>query len=91
MRRKIPRPYGQSVTPRRLISMLFALAVMWLLYDRLKDPTTWRGFAADDEAISVAVPTVGSASSLEQEYLVPGPNDQDPDEVAAIQELFENV
>ena len=88
MRRKTAHPYGQSISGIRLVSMLMAILVLWMLYHRLKDPATWKGFASDDDS---SVTKLEAATSAEPEYLVPGPNDQDESEVADIQELFEFV
>jgi len=89
MHRKIARPYGQSTSMMRLVSMLMALLVLGALYERLRDPSTWKMFA-DDKSASEAVPTETVAQS-EPELVVPGPNDEDEAEVAAIQEFFELV
>lgn len=88
MRRHTAHPYGGSVSGMRLVSMLMAMLVLWMLYSRLKDPTTWRAFADDKEP--VATQTADETPS-EPERIVPGPNDLDEDEVASIQEQFELV
>ena len=72
----------------RLASMLMALVVLWALYERLKDPGTWR-LLVDER------PTPADRSETSRpevlEPIVPGLNDQDESEVAAIQDLFERV
>ena len=88
MRRYSARPYGGSVTGLRIVSMLMAILVLWMLYNRLNDPATWRAFADDKEPASAQLPT-GIPSA--QETIIPGPNDLDEVEVASIQELFELV
>jgi len=88
MRRYTARPYGGSVTGIRLVSMLMAILVLWMLYNRLKDPTTWRAFADDNEPAATQAVT---ETPSEPEKIVPGPNDLDEDEVASIQEQFEVV
>lgn len=89
MRRKTARPYGQSVSSMRLVSMLMATLVLWMLYDRLKDPATWR-LIADDKPAKASVET-DNGKSPEPENIVPGPNDQDQDEVAAAQDQLEAI
>ena len=86
MRRYTARPYGGSVTGMRLVSMLMAMLVLWMLYNRLKDPTTWRAFADDQEPVAAQAK---EETPSEPERIVPGPNDLDEDEVASTQELFE--
>ena len=88
MRRHTARPYGGSVSGMRLVSMLMAILVLGMLYNRLNDPATWRAFADDKEqAATEAVAETSSAPEL----IIPGPNDLDEDEVASIQEQFELV
>ncbi len=88
MYRKIARPYGQSVSGMRLVSMLMAMLVLWMLYHRLKDPTTWRAFADDKETASAELT---KPTPVESETIIPGPNDQNEDEVADVREMFEFV
>ncbi len=88
MHRYIARPYGGSVSGLRLVSMLMAILVLWMLYNRLNDPATWRAFADDNE------PTANWSTAemrSAQEIVIPGPNDLDADEVSSIQDLFELV
>ena len=89
MRRRIARPYGQSTSAMRLASMFMALVVLWALYYRLKDPATWRMFVEEKkgQASTQAEPLMEPVT----EELVPGPNDLDEAEVAAMQPLFEMV
>src|SRR5262245_37741020 len=89
MRRNSIRPYGQSMSGMRLISMLMATLVLWMLYDRLKDPPTWRAIADDREIRPAKEPRPEAAERIEN--LVPGPNDQDQDEVAKVNQLFDAV
>ena len=89
MRRKTARPYGQSVNRIRLMSMMMAMVVLWMLYNRLKDPVTWRAIA-DDKEVRAAVPPE-NVKPAAPEKLVPGPNDQDPDELASIEDQFELI
>jgi hypothetical protein len=88
MRRRVARPYGQGVSPTRLVSLLFALALLWLIYDRARDPFTWRWLAGGQvEADEAAAPAAEAAP----ENLVPGPNDRDPAEVEKLEPLLELV
>ncbi len=88
MRRYSARPYGGSVTGLRLVSMLMAISVLWMLYNRLNDPATWRAFVNDKEPASTQS---AAETPSAPEIIIPGPNDLDEDEVASIQEQFELV
>jgi hypothetical protein len=88
MRRYTPRPYGGSVSGMRLVSMLMAILVLWMLYNRLNDPATWRAFAEGREPVGTQV--TAPIPSV-PEIIIPGPNDLDQEEVASIKELFELV
>jgi hypothetical protein len=85
MRRRIARPYGHSTSVTRLVSMLMALAVLWALFQRMKDPATWQ-MLADDREKAAVVPLAADDRSNEQ--VVPGPNDLDDDEFAAAEAQF---
>lgn len=84
MRRRIARPFGQSISSSRMLSSLMALVVLWVLYARFKDPTTWAWMthesmesvasAADSPPASAAGPT-----EPKKETIVPGPNEEDGD------------
>lgn len=92
MRRKRVSPYGLSIRPTRLLSGVFAVAVLWMLYGRLKDPATWRVLFDMKDDVPVAaeqVPVLQQAPAAE--VVVPGPNDLDEAEVAAAQEMFQLV
>ena len=87
MRRRLARPFGKSISSSRLISSLMALAVLWALYGRFKDPTTWAWMtheslesvaAAADSPTPTAAATTSSAES-KSETIVPGPNEEDGD------------
>lgn len=88
MRRRTAHPFGHSTSGMRLVSMLMAILVLWMFYERLKDPATWRGIINDRE-LKAATPPADAPSAPEN--LVPGPNDLDPDEFAAIQDQFEAI
>lgn len=89
MRRRAASPYGQSTSRMRLASMLMALVVLGVLYQRLSDPATWRILGSDNDSTASAVS--GSVDPAAREKLTPGPNDQDPVEVQAANDLFESV
>ena len=54
MRRRVARPYGHSISVTRLASLIMAMAVLWMFYERMKDPATWRGLA-DEEPVGKSV------------------------------------
>jgi hypothetical protein len=79
MHRRLARPYGSSVPATRLFSLLFALVLIWMLYERMRDPNTWVWLAnANDDAPALPAPAEPAAP----ETIVPGPNDLDADELA---------
>ena len=47
MSRRLARPYGTSISATRAVSLVFMLAVIYLLYDRFRDPATWKWLAHD--------------------------------------------
>lgn len=60
--------------------MLVALAVLWAIYDAIRQPIAWNWLGADDASTTAAAPVVrepGQPSFVET--VVPGPNDLDPD------------
>ena len=87
MRRRVVHPYGQSISATRLVSLIMALAVLWLLYTRLKDPATWKAFAKEDPA---SKPAENAPPAL-KETIVPGPNHKNEDELSAAQHDFEYI
>lgn len=93
MRRRTVRPYGSSIPPSRIVSLLFALAIIWMIYTRMGDPTTWRwaGFVEDPEPAAVAVETKAPTEPPKEELLIPGPNDLDPPEFADFKGKLELV
>ncbi len=93
MRRRVVRPYGSSIPPSRVISLLFALAVMWMVYSRMGDPSTWRwlGYAEEEESQAAPVKVVTPAAPPKPELVVPGPNDLDPPEFADFKTKLELV
>lgn len=87
MRRRVVHPYGQSISATRLASLILAMAVLWMLYERMRDPATWKMFSS---AEPVANP-VEKVSLSDQETIVPGPNHKSDEELAAAQREFEYV
>ena len=85
MRRRVPRPFGQSVSITRLASLIFAMALLWMLYGRMRDPATWR-FLAKDEPDPKSIAKVPAEF---KETVVPGPNHTNEDELAEAQRNFE--
>lgn len=89
MRRHQVRPYGQSITGSRTLSLLMSLCAIWMLYSWVRQPATWKWLdEGDDQLVQAPVdPAVkgapgaaaaGAKPVLEKETIVPGPNDLDP-------------
>lgn len=85
MRRRRVRPFGSSIPVSRAFSMLIGLAVLWVLFDTMRQPAHWNWLAADEgEAVSLATGPASQAGKANtpqpayQEIVVPGPNDLDP-------------
>ncbi|HET6422095.1 MAG TPA: hypothetical protein VFG20_00335 [Planctomycetaceae bacterium] len=93
MRRRTARPFGQSVSTTRLFSLLLALGVIWALYNRLGDPATWRfvGFTEEPEPVAATVAKTPATLEVQNELVIPGPNDLDDDEVADFKNKLELV
>lgn len=66
MRRSVPRPYGATLGPSRILSLLLALGVLALLYDRFRDPTMWGWTMPEEGAQAPVQPTVGSLARAAQ-------------------------
>lgn len=83
MRSTRVRPFGQSLGLSRAWSCLLLLILVGMLYSQLRQPGMWSWLAtgAPAEAESAA-----SRSPATPEVIVAGPNDQDPVEVAALQD-----
>ena len=88
MRRRVVHPYGQSISAARLASLILVMAVLWMLYERLRDPATWKMFAAVDGPATE--PSVKVPHEF-QETVVPGPNHKNEEELAAAQRNFEFI
>lgn len=100
MRRRLARPYGHSVPPSRGLSLLMALLVIVMLYQRIKEPHFWYWLTNESRADSVDVDESAKpkaslpappSSLTTSENLVPGPNETDPDELAKMQSSFKAV
>lgn len=89
MRRRSVRPFGQSTSITRLLSMVMALAVLWALYRQVKDPALWRTlFDQPKQSTPVETKPVVEA---EAEQITSGPDDRDEDEFAKAEVLFDLV
>ena len=93
MRRRQARPYGHTVPPTRLLSLLMGLAVMGLVYQRVKEPQFWRWLTNESRAEDADVAdSANQKNSLPtphsplptSENIVPGPNETDADELAKL-------
>lgn len=85
MRRRSVRPFGSSIPAARALSMLVGLAVLWVLYDSIRQPAAWNWLAASEDDLLVQVPAGPAAMpdpELWQETVVPGPNDLEPEVLA---------
>ncbi len=103
MHRRVVRPYGSSIPATRALSLLMGLIVLWMLFDRSRDPATWRFLASapemnEEDTFAEAPPEKAPEKTLEKvpdtplaEVVVPGPNDLDPEALekfATLQELI---
>ena len=50
MRRRLARPFGHTVPQTRALSLLMALAVIGLMYQRAKEPQFWRWLTNESRA-----------------------------------------
>ena len=82
MHRRIVRPFGSSIPASRGLSMLLALAVLWVTYQTVREPATWRWLATQSDDAVAAQVAIESAETeppvAVKEVVVPGPNDLDP-------------
>lgn len=83
-------------TVARLGSMVVLLMVIGMMYNRARDPQTWRWLADDREAEVNAAPdrvaNGGPPLAKEdepEEVVIPGPTDEDPAEWDDVQRLFD--
>ncbi len=96
MRRHLAHPYGQTMSSSRVMSLLMALAVLWMMYSRFKDPATWAWMTSEnldaDKAAVVQKPkSPDSAKPLPSEEVVPGPNEEDADELVKLRKSLEVI
>jgi hypothetical protein len=91
MARRVVHPYGQTTPPSRVFSLLLALAVLVVIYDRARDPATWVWMTGDQALADVGAEAGAPAGSQVPETIVPGPNDTDPAAVAEMEELLKAV
>ena len=94
MRRRVARPYGQTVSPARLLSLLFAAVLLWVFYERAKEPENWRWLAGDAGPQAAAEPAAGPeavSAPPAPETIVPGPDDRDAREAETVIGLLELV
>lgn len=95
MRRFTARPYGASIRPLRLITLLAAMGVLFVLYQRFRDPATWQSLLdipADTKTdLSIIQPDPASGSPATMETVVAGPNELDKDEKTEFEEMTDLV
>lgn len=93
MRRRTVRPFGSSVTAARGMSMLIGLAVLWVVYDGIRQPAAWHWLSAneDDRVQTPSAPPTGRAEEPFTHVVVPGVNDLDRDALADFQSREELI
>lgn len=105
MRRRLARPYGHTLPPTRMLSLLMGLVVIAMLYQRAKEPQFWRWLTnereaenvvevADEKSVKEATPNPKDSNSDQaekRENLVPGPNEMDADELAQLRSNLKAV
>ncbi len=91
MRRYKSRPYGLTSRPTRVLGLVMCLGVLWLLYERFRDPNTWKVLfdLKDDSGVEVQVSDRGPP--VVDDVIVPGPSDLDEQELADSARAFELV
>ena len=86
MHRRRARPFGASIPASRGFSMLIGLAVLWVLFDTMRQPAYWNWLAAGEGEVA-STPAGGTVPGEKprspqppapHETVVPGPNDLDP-------------
>lgn len=90
MRRRVARPYGGPVRPTRIVSLLFAVALLYVFYEKAKDPETWRRFTGEQVDAPAEGPTRLDWAKLDAN-VASGPNDRDSDEKERGEALLELV
>ncbi len=93
MRRRTVRPFGSSVTAARGMSLLIGLAVLWMVYDAIRQPAAWHWLSAsEDDRVQIPVaPPAGRAEEPFTHMVVPGVNDLDHDALADFQSREELI
>ncbi len=100
MRRRLARPYGASLTTMRLMSLIMAIGVLGMLYQRVKDPSFWGWLATEGRADTTADVSEKPASKTDasneklvaaSETIIPGPNEMDPDELIKLRSNLKAV
>lgn len=97
MRRRLARPFGHSISSSRLLSSLMALAVIWALYARFKEPSTWAWMTGESlESTVAAAETPASTDKMptpenKVETVVPGPNEEDGDALLKLRKSLKVV
>lgn len=76
MPRRLPRPYGSSVSAARAVSLIFLMAIVYLLYDRFRDPKAWLWLAPESKDAPQAQ-AVSADHDAAPEEITQGPNDLD--------------
>ena len=62
MRRRTVRPFGSSIPTSRALTMLVGLAVLWVLYDSIRQPAAWNWLAASEDDKLAQAPLVPVAN-----------------------------
>ena len=96
MRRRTVRPFGSSIPASRAFSMLIGLAILWAVYDAVRQPANWNWLSANEDAPVAQLSTADGPATPGvpppfAEILVPGPNDLDPAAVAEFHALDELI
>lgn len=76
MSRRLPRPYGSSVSATRAVSLIFLMAIVYLLYDRFRDPKAWLWLAPEPKEAPQA-DVISAEHDAAPEEITEGPNDLD--------------
>lgn len=101
MRRRQARPFGHTLPSTRILSLLMALVVLAMIYQRAKEPRFWRwltneSLAEPDDRPATPTPSADDARPKNnvanvREIIVPGPNESDPDELAKLRSNLKAV
>jgi hypothetical protein len=79
MRRRIARPFGSSITAARAFSLILLLGVLWMLYNSISRPETWKWFA--DDQPQAALITTTPVDPNYKPILIDGVTDLDEQEI----------